>query len=257
MTAYSPLWALLTRVPSLRRASGRALSMYIPGSPEGFDEHRHELELGHLVARFSGRFGVKDREVLERELPRLRARLAVVRPAGSPAIACFADEPNDVLELVNLPAPTEARLEVGDLLLAPILRELEEHPPALIAVVDKERAATFGFMLGDIEALGSRAGLEVRRTRAGGTSAASNQRRADNRAAANLETAAKTVEHEMDSGAYRWLYVAGPQEARAEFERRLSQPVRASIAGHLGASLDSPRLEHELREMLRASSAPA
>src|SRR6266436_1281596 len=88
---------------------------------------------------------------------------------------------------------------------------------------------------------------------AGGTSAPSNQRKADNRAKANLESAVKTVEREMASGAYLQLYVAGPEEARATFERMLPDRLKKAIAGHLSASLDSSELKHELREKVAAA----
>jgi Bacterial archaeo-eukaryotic release factor family 10 len=252
MATFSPLLSLFTRAPRLRLASGRALSVYVP-APKSYDAHLYDLEFTHLLKRFSGRFGHEDRDVVEHELPRLRAHMSVVRPAGCPAVAGFSDEAGGVLELINLRAPTDTRLEVGELLLAPILRQLEQFPPAVVAVVDKEEAVTFGFFLEDLSPLEHMVGAEVRHSRAGNTSALSNQRRADNRARTNLEIAARTVEQEMDSGAYKALYLAGPQEARAEFERMLPRPLRGLIAGHLGASIDSPRLEHELREKLAAN----
>jgi hypothetical protein len=95
-------------------------------------------------------------------------------------------------------------------------------------------------------------GAEVRHSRAGGTSAQSNQRKAENKAKANLETAVKTVEREMASGAYAQLYVAGPEEARTTFERMLPERLKKVVAGHLTASLDSSELKRELREKLAA-----
>jgi hypothetical protein len=123
----------------------------------------------------------------------------------------------------------------------------------LIAVVDKEHAKTFGAILEDIIPLEQVTGTEVRHTRAGGTSAPSNQRKADNRARANLESAIKTVEREMASGAYMQLYVAGPAEARATFERMLPERLKKTIAGHLSASLESSTLVRELREQVVAA----
>jgi len=95
-------------------------------------------------------------------------------------------------------------------------------------------------------------GAEVRHTRAGGTSAPSNQRKADNKARANLDIAIKTVEREMSSGAYAQLYVAGPDEARSTFERMLPERLKKMVAGHLSASLDSSELKRELREKVAA-----
>ena len=185
---------------------------------------------------------------------RLRHHIAVVRPAGCPAVAGFADEPHRVLELIKLREETDERLEVGELLVAPIVRQLEHHPPSLVAVVDKEHAKTFGAILDDIIPLREVNGTEVRHTRAGGTSAPSNQRKADNRAKANLETAVKTVEREMASGAYMQIYLAGPAEARSTFEKMLPERLKKMVAGHLSASLDSSLLKHELREKVAAAA---
>ena len=248
MSNYSPLLSLFMLAPKLRRASNRAVSVYLPARSEGYDARFYDIEFRDLLHRYRDRMTAKDVELMEYEMRRLRHHVAVVRPAGCAAFAGFADEPHGVLELVKLREETDERLEVGELLLAPILRQLERYEPALIAVVDKEHAKTFGAILDEIVPLGEVTGTEVRHSRAGGTSAASNQRKADNKARANLETAARTVEREMGSGAFVHLYIAGPDEARATFERLLPERVRKTIGGHLSASLDSSELKRELRE---------
>lgn len=254
MTNYSPLLALFVLAPRLRRASGRAVSIYLPARAEGYDARFYDIEFRDLLHRYKNRLTAKDGELMEYEMRRLRHHIAAVRPAGSPAFAGFADEPRGVLELVKLREATDERLEVGELLLAPVSRQLEHYPPALVAVVDKEHAKTFGAILDEIVPLGEVNGAEVRHTRAGGPSAPGYQRKADNRARANLEQAAKTVEREMASGAYVHLYVAGPEEARTTFERLLPERLKKAIAGHLSASLDSSELKHELREKVAAAT---
>lgn len=253
MTNYSPLLAIFVLAPKLRRASNRAVSIYLPARSEGYDARFYDIEFRDLLHRYGDRLSPKDRELMEYEMRRLRHYVAVVRPAGSPAFAGFADEPNGVLELVKLRGETDERMEVGELLLAPIMRQLEHYPPALIAVVDKEHAKTFGAILEEIIPLEEVNGAEVRHSRAGGTSAPSNQRKADNRAKANLETAIKTVEREMATGAYVHLYIAGPDEARATFEKMLPERLKKTLAGHLSASLDSSELKHELREKVASA----
>src|SRR5438105_2577117 len=253
MTNYSPLLALFVLAPRLRRASNRAVSIYLPARSEGYDARFYDIEFRDLLHRYKDRLSEKDRELMEYELRRLRHHVAVVRPAGCPAFAGFADEPHGVLELIKLRDEIDERLEVGELLLAPLLRQLEHYPPALIAVVDKEHAKTFGAILDEIIPLREVNGTEVRHSRAGGTSAPSNQRKADNRAKANLETAVKTVEREMATGAYQHLYVAGPDEARATFDRMLPERLKKAVAGHLSASLDSSELKHELREKVASA----
>jgi Bacterial archaeo-eukaryotic release factor family 10 len=252
MTTHSPVLALFALAPRLRRASNRALSIYLPARFEGYDSRFYDIEFRDLLHRYKDRLSPKDRELMEYELRRLRNYVAVVRPAGVPGFAGFADEPRGVLELVRLRDVVEERLEVGEVLMAPIVRQLEHYPPALIAVVDKEHAKTFGAILDDLIALQEVTGAEVRHSRAGGTSAPSNQRKADNRAKANLEGAIKTVEREMASGVYVNLYVAGPDEARATFERLLPERLKKAVAGHLSASPDPSELKRALREQVIA-----
>ena len=255
MSNYSPLQALFVLAPRLRRASNRAVSVYLPARSEGYDARFYDIEFRDLLHRYRDRLTAKDGELMEYEMRRLRHHVAVVRPAGCPAFAGFADEPHGVLELVKLHDETDERLEVGELLLAPVLRQLESYPPSLIAVVDKEHARTFGAVLDDIIALEKVDGAEVRHNRAGGTSAPSNQRKADNRAKANLENAVKTVERELATGVYAQLYIAGPAEARSTFEKLLPERLKKMVAGQLSASLDSSELRRELREKMAAATA--
>ena len=253
MTRYTPLLSIFVLAPRLRRASNRAVSIFLPARSEGYDARFYDIEFRDLLHRYTTRLAPQDRELMEYEMRRLRHHVAVVRPAGVPAFAGFADEPHGVLELIKLRDETDERLEVGELLLAPVMRQLEHYPPSLIAVVDKEHARTFGAILEDIIPLEHVDGAEVRHTRAGGTSASSNQRKADNATKANLETAIKTVEREMNSGAYVNLYVAGPAEARTTFERMLPDRLKKAVAGHLSASVDSAVLKRELRERFVAA----
>ena len=251
MSTHRTIPALMAFAPSLRRASSRALSVYLPVPAEGFNARHYDVVIGHLVRRYRDRLGVEDREVMEREIPRVRVELELVRPAGSPALAVFADEPAGLLELIRLPVETDARLEIGPLLLAPIERLLERFPPALIAVVDKEEARIFAAILGEVVPLDHLIGNDIKHHRAGGASASSNQRKAANRAKANLTAFVSTIEREMRAGSYHRLYLVGPDEARAEFERLLPPGLKRMIAGHLSASLDSAQLQHQLRNQLQ------
>jgi hypothetical protein len=250
MRENSYLKALFAVVPNLRRASDHALSVYMPVRAEGYDLRFYDIEFGQLKRRYKDRLDDDERAVMERELQRIREHLEIVRPAGCPAMAGFADEPARVLELVKLPAETETRLQVGPLLLVPIERQLERFPPALVAVVDKEHGKLFAAILDDVYPIGQVKGVEVKHTKAGGTSAPSNQRKADNRTKANLERVFETIERQMQTGIYKRLFLGGPEEARAELEHLLPPPLKRMMAGHLSASLDSKELQHELRKQL-------
>lgn len=255
MSTHSTIPALVAFAPDLRKASGHALSVYLPMRAEGYDAHHYDLVIGHLVRRYLGRLGPEDREIMEREMRRVRSKLALERPAGALGLAAFADEPAGLLELIRLPVGPETRLEVGALLLAPIERMLERFPPALIAVVDKEEGKAFGAILGEVVPLDHVRGQDIKHHRAGGTSASSNQRKADNRTTSNLTAFVRTVEREMRAGSYRSLYLAGPDEARSEFERLLPPDLKRLVVGRLSASLDSAQLQHQLREQVQRQSS--
>ena len=108
------LRSLYTFVPNLRRASDRALSVYLPARAEGFDLRPYDIELGQLKRRYRERLDKEEREIMERELARLREHLEVVKPAGSPALAGFADEPAGLLW------DTEGLLVIGYGILVPV-----------------------------------------------------------------------------------------------------------------------------------------
>jgi hypothetical protein len=254
MSTHTTMPALMAFAPRLNHVYSSALSIYLPLRAEGFDARQYDLVIGHLVRRYRDRVGDEGREVMEREIPRVRARLEVVRPAGSAGLAAFADEPAGLLELIRLPAETEPRLEVGPLLLAPIERMLERFPPALIVAVDKEEARVFGAVLGEVFPLEHLIGRDVKHHKAGGSSALSNQRKADNRTRANLTEFLKAIEREMRAGSYQRIYLAGPVEARTEFEKLLPAALRRN-AGRLSVSLDSAELQHQLREQIQLAGA--
>jgi hypothetical protein len=253
MSTHGTIPALMAFAPDLRKASHHALSVYLPMRAGGYDAKQCELVIGHLVRRYQDRLSSEDREIMEREILRVRGILGLVRPAGAPGLAAFADEPSGLLELIRLPIEPETRLEVGPLLLTPIERMLERFPPALIAVVDKEEARVFGAILGEVIPLDRVRGQDVKRHRAGGTSAMSNQRKADNRARSNLTVFIRTLEREVRRGFYRSLYLAGPDEARSELEHLLPPDLRKLVTGRLSASLDSAQLQHQLRQQVQGT----
>src|ERR1051326_2716570 len=121
MANYSPLLSLFVLAPRLRRASNRAVSVFLPARSEGYDARFYDIEFRDLLHRYQDRLSPKDRELMEYEMRRLRHHVATVRPAGCPAFAGFADEPHGVLGLVKLPAETDERLQGGQLVLGPTL----------------------------------------------------------------------------------------------------------------------------------------
>ena len=252
---------LLKLEPQLEMADERTLSLYLPVRAEGFDAAHYDLLLNHAVAEYEHKLDCERRALLETELKRLRTHLNLVRPAGVPALVAFSNEPARLLTLIRLPESIEPRIEVGPPLLAPLELMLEHYPPAVVAVVDKEEARLFASVLGEVLALDHVTGQDVRHTRAGGTSAPSNQRRADNRMRANLKRVVAILQREVKRDEFNRIFVAGPQEARAELIRELPKPLASAVAGTISASLETTpgRLLADIREqMVRvARVAPA
>lgn len=252
-TRPTDITSVLAFVPSLRRASGRALSLYFPVRFEGYDARFYDRMFREMVKKHRHRFSDKDNAVLDRELPRVRDHLSVLRPAGCPAMAAFADEPKRLLEAIRLPEEAEERLEIGPVLLAPMELLLRKHPPALVIVVDKERVDTFASVLDEVIPLAQSKGQQVKNIKSGGTKERALQRRADNRVNANLEQVVRLVQEEMRAVPYRRLFLAGPEEARAQLAELLPAPMKKLVAGHLSASFDYKvgELEAQLRKQIR------
>ena len=62
MTNYSPLLALFVLAPRLRRASNRALSIYLPARSEGYDARFYDIEFRDLLHRYQHRVTAKDHD---------------------------------------------------------------------------------------------------------------------------------------------------------------------------------------------------
>lgn len=251
---------LLKLEPQLQAAGDRTLSLYLPVRSEGFDAAHYDLLLNHVAAEYEPKLDDEQRAVMDGELARLRTHLNLVRPAGVPALVAFSNEPAGLLSLIRLPEGVEPRVEVGPPLLAPLELMLKHYPPALVVVVDKEEARLYASVLGEVVALEHITGQEVRHTRAGGTSASSNQRRADNRMRANLKRVVKTLEREVKRDQFDRIFVGGPEEARAELVRELPKPLASLVMGTISASLETTpgRLLAEVREQIsRVGRAPS
>src|SRR5579859_45326 len=251
---------LLKLEPQLRAADERTLSLYLPVRAEGFDASHYDLLVNHVSSPYRDKLDEAQRRLFDSELVRLRTHLKLVRPAGCPGIVAFSNESIGLRTLLRLPESVEARIELGPPLLAPLEPMLKHYPPAIVVVVDKREARAYASVLGEVVALEHLTGQDVRRSRAGGTSAPSNQRKADNRARANVKRVAEILERELVRGDFGRIFLAGPDEARAELVRELPKPLAAQVAGTVSASLDTPpgRLLADIREqMLRVGRVPS
>jgi hypothetical protein len=243
---------LLKLEPRLERAGANTLTLYLPVRAEGFDASHYDLVLNHVARDYRRDLDEDQRPHLDAEMQRVRTHLNVVRPAGCPALAAFSSSALDLLMLMRLPESTEARVEIGPPLLAPLELMLSHHPPALVAVLDKKEARIFGSVLGEVVQLDHFEGQDVKHIRAGGSSAPGNQRKADNRAKANLKHVVDALEREVSRGAFARIFVAGPEEARSQFMHELPKSLAGRVAGTLKVTLDNTpgRLAAEIREQM-------
>jgi hypothetical protein len=243
---------LLRLEPQLRVADDRTLSVYLPVRAEGFEASHYDLLLNRLAAEHHHRLTEKERVLMEHELERVRTHLKVVRPAGIPGIAAFSNESVGLLALIRLPDSIEPRIEVGQLLLEPLELMMQRFQPALVVVVDKREARTFAAILGEVIPLAHVKGQDVRHSKAGGTSASSNQRKADNRTRANLKKVVEVIDKEVRTDEFNRIFVAGPEEARTELVHELPKHLAGLVAGHLSASLETPpgKLMGEIRDQV-------
>ncbi len=248
---------LLAFFPSLRAASDRTLSVYFPIRPQTYDGRFYDTEFKRIVDKHWHKLSDEDRKVVDRELPRIKAQLSVVRPVECPFMAAFADEPKGLLRLIRLPEETEERFEVDPPLLAPLELMLRKHPPSLIVVVHKEQAQTFASILDEVIPQHHIEGVNVKHIKSGGNKNPQLQRREENRVKANLAAVVRLIDREVSAVSYKRLYLAGPDEAVAELEKLLPPSLKKIISGRLSASLDRSvgELEVDLRKQLAATRA--
>jgi hypothetical protein len=248
---------LLAFFPSLRAASDRTLSVYFPIRPQTYDGRFYDMELKRIVDRHWHKLSDDDRKVVDRELPRIKAQLAAVRPVECPCMAAFADESKGVLRLIRLPEETEDRLEVDPPLLAPLELMLRKNPPSLIVIAHKEQAQTFASILDEVIPQHHVEGASVHHIKSGGNKNPSLQRREENRVKSNMAAVVRLIDREVSAVSYRRLYLAGPDEAVAELEKLLPPSLKKIVAGRLSASLDRSvgELEVDIRKQLSATRA--
>ena len=233
------------------------MSVYFPVRSQGYDAHFYEGELKRLKQKHWHKLSDKDREVVDNELPRVEAQLAIMRPAGCPFMAAFADEPKSLLRLIRLPEDTEDRLEVDPPLLAPLELMLRKHPPSLIVVVDKEKAQTFASILDEMIAQHHFEGTPVKHIRSGGNKNPNLQHKEENRVKSNMSAVVRIIDREVSAVSYKRLYLAGTDEAVAELEKLLPPSLKRIVAGRLSASADRTlgELENDLRAQLGVTRA--
>ena len=229
---------LLAFFPSLRAASDQTLSVYFEVRSQAYNAGFYDLELRRLTDAHMHKLSDQEREVVDRELPRVRAELAVLRPAGCPFMAAYADSTKGVLRFIRLPEVIEDRLEVGPPLLAPLDLVLRQHPPSLIVIANKDRAKTFASIRDELVPQHSVEGTPTKHIRSGGTKNPNLQRKEENRVKSNMAAVVRLIDREVSAVSYKRLYLAGTEEALAVLEKLLPPSLKKIVAGRISATLD-------------------
>src|SRR6266849_2502914 len=229
---------LLAFFPSLRAASDRTLSVSFPIRPQTYDGRFYDMELKRIVDRHWHKLSDDDREVVDRELPRIKAQLAAVRPVECPCMAAFADESKGVLRLIRLPEETEDRLEVDPPLLAPLELMLRKHPPSLIVIAHKEQAQTFASILDEVIPQHHIEGASVQHIKSGGNKNPSLQRREENRVKSNMAAVVRLIEREVSAGSCDRPRLARAEAERAQLNEQLPPSLKLIRAGRLSGPRD-------------------
>lgn len=209
-----------------------ALSAYLP-TDRGAGHGYYRALLDDLVRPDLHKLSGTERSALGRELPIVLEALDKRRFA-CPAVAVFSCGPRGFRRFFRMAESLPGRITIAaELDLAPIRRQLFEHPPALVAVADKRHARLYALVLGELEQVGSVEGLPIRHHRQGGgpggRPAAALQRREDEHARWNLAEVATAVSGLLDRDGYRRLVLAGPQEARAQLKQLLAAPALSMV----------------------------
>src|SRR5260370_2240187 len=223
---------------SLRAASDQTLSVYFPIRPQTYNGRFYDSEFKRIVDKHWHKLSDEDCKVVDRELPRIKSQLSIVRPVECPFMAAVPDEPKGLLRLIRLPEETEERSEVDPALLAPLELMLRKHPPSLIVVAHKEQAQTFASILDEVIPQHHIDGVNVKHIKSGGNKNPQLQRREENRVKANMAAVVRLVDREVSAVSYKRLYLAGPDEAGAELQKLRPPSPEKILAGPPAASLD-------------------
>lgn len=234
--------------PLFRHLEGRhpegCLTLYIERGP-GYDPRFYDAQLKDFEQQ------LPQEPAVAGEIVRVREFIASARPPGLP-LAVFSMEAAGIFDARRLPEDVDSRAVFGERFdLNELARQLERRPPGIVAVVEKGSARLYSVVLEEVRELehieGERVVPDIRPDYEKG--------RPRNQAAVNLRHAAQELARlAVPRRGYEAVYVAGPEEARAEFRKLLPRSVQQRIVAEFGVTLDVPptQLANELRTVLSA-----
>jgi peptide subunit release factor 1 (eRF1) len=214
------------------RSGSPILSVYLQTEPGLALHHGHVAQLMDVLRDLRERTSKDLHEALEKETERV---LAFVRedytPSGRTLIVCSSG-PRRLFETVNLQLPlrTLARFAPRPYLI-PVDLALEDHPRVAIAHVGQEKTRLLTTVLHEIELERRTTEHVPGRQRQGGWSAFRYQRDRERHIQEHFREVAEELSALQKTAPYKWLVLAGTDEATASVAKLLPRSLKARLAG--------------------------
>jgi peptide chain release factor subunit 1 len=242
----------LRRLADVRPERGRVLSVFLNLDPAEFATPAARstaitsvmTEAAHRVEDADG-LAHDEREALKADMERVREALSAsdIASNGARAVAVYACEPADLLEVVALRRP----LESG------VVLERTPHLEPLVADVDDERWCVLlvnrrnaRIFIGDAHGLEETDRVEDdvhSQHDQGGWSQANYQRSVEKEKVDHLLRVADVAFDAYKHRGFDRLLVGAPEELVRELEHKLHRYLRERIAGRLHVDIDNSSLE--------------
>lgn len=242
----------LKRLAQLTATEG-IVSAYIRVDPRRIFDRRHPLSEFKGAVKDYERRTIEERwrAALEREKERILRYLETWNPSGR-GLAIFASRPAGIWEVVPLDVLIPTLVEVGPTTNTTILaRVLDEFPPFVVAVVQRDRARIYIAKERRAAAQTDVASEVPRQHDQGGWSQARFQRHTEFHVAEHLKRVVEEVKRIYDERPSTHLAVGGTEEVINELVGMLPDPVRRRLIGTFAVDFKH-ETEEEILERARA-----
>ncbi|MCC7352863.1 MAG: hypothetical protein IT330_03825 [Anaerolineae bacterium] len=165
-------------------------------------------------------------------------------------LACFSCQRVGFWRAYPLLVPVQDQVYVGDRpYVKPLSDLMDNYSRYGVVLVDQEGARLFIYNLGQLEEATGTLGLEIKRHKRGGSSAARYQSRADEHANQNLKSAAELATRFYTEGRCRRLLVGGQDETVARFQEYLPKALRERVVGTFSIGMNASPAEVKERTL--------
>ena len=216
-----------------RLRAGRAvLSVYLETEPGLALHHGHVARLMDMLRELQANVPNDQQGALGQEAERI---LGFVREAYVPSgrtLVVFSSGPRRLFETVSLHLPlrTMARFAPRPYLL-PLDLALEDHPRVAVALVGEEKTRFLTTVLDEIESQSETKEHVPGRQRQGGWSAFKYQRDRERHIHEHFAGVVDELRQLQKSAPYKWLVLAGADDATSAVAKLLPASLKAKLAG--------------------------